>query len=85
MNKWEYMIVRVASPNMNAGYDNMKVIHINGKEIIKEKSSFSRDFFTGGEDFWTFLKEVGDKGWELISHPGEFPCELAFKPKINKE
>jgi len=54
MNKWEYMIVRVTSPNINAGYDNLKVIHINGKKIIKQNSPFSRDFFTGGEDFGHF-------------------------------
>jgi len=67
MKKWEYMIVR-ALFNYDSkgprGLENAKVLTINDKSLA-EFHLFR--FPTGGGNFFNFLKEVGENGWELIN------------------
>ena len=63
MQKWEYKVAHFAEPQP-AGRFNYVVINTDGNPIGK----WGILAWSGGQDFYSWLEEMGNAGWEAISH-----------------
>ncbi|HVO71591.1 MAG TPA: hypothetical protein VMT24_16190 [Aggregatilineaceae bacterium] len=57
MQKWEYLYAWVA---------HQKVTMVDGKEVVKIK--VGSDLEEKSQGLHEFLSQVGENGWELVSH-----------------
>lgn len=67
MQIWEYKRVQVTRN------DDQEVIEMIDNEPLDLKRSSWSGKFSGGKEFWPFILELGEQGWELVTvHYGTF-------------